>query len=143
MHPEARTVDEQRNRRHRCVVVHEGFTHPHEDDVAHDRWVRARPPQKVHRLPDDLCGGEVSRKAHESGGAERALDRATDLRTDANGCPFGASAIVAHGIAHQHRLNDITIGQAQRHLASFVIRRDRLDHDLHRVHTEACVKCLA
>ena len=112
-----RVVEEAHRVEHPIRVV-ERLAHPHEDDVV-GRAAVAGPPRRPQRVPrrpvpvqhlvDDLAGAQLAGEARLAGGAEGAADRAPGLRGDADG---GALPhLAARRIAHQHRLDALTVVQ--------------------------------
>ena len=92
------------------VEVDERLAHPHEDAVVD----RLEPPE-MERLVEDLRRCQVAAELHRPGGAERAGERATRLRRDAD----RASSVA---VAHQHRLDRVAVVRAEERLDGAVAR---------------------
>ena len=101
------------------VDVQHRLAHPHEDGMV-DRLE----PAEVQRLVDDLPLAQVAAEAHLAGGAERARERAARLRRDAHRPPPVA-------VAHQHRLDRMTVDGVEQRLDR-AVARVRLVHELER-----------
>ena len=78
-------------------LVGQRFAHPHEHDVRHATFDRARPSRGAHHLFDDLAAAEVTGEPGLTGGAEPTPHRAPGLGAHADGRTVA--------VEHQHGLD--------------------------------------
>ena len=123
-------VEEHPERRHHAVVVGERLAHAHQHDVGDRRPALLDPRYRdavgeqrtvrVPELPDDLGRRQIAVEALLAGGAERAVERATRLRRDAQ-----RAAVVLGDVDHLDRIAGAHVEQP---LARAVGRGGVADH---------------
>ena len=107
-----------RSARGDVVVVEQRLAHAHQHDVGEQALAARRRPLAVgvarHQdLADDLAGGQIAHQALRAGVAERAGQRAADLRGEAE-----RAAIL---LGDEHGLRLVAVGEAQQPLARAVV----------------------
>ena len=93
-------------RSHRLIVV-QRLTHTHEDNVPQLLGGGEAGPMylRVQDLGHNLARGQVALETHLARGTKDAAHRTSYLTADAGGVPVT--------IGHQHRLNQMAVGQAE------------------------------
>lgn len=101
------------DRLHRSIVVLEGFTHSHDDDVSECTAALAGKPGGIDNLGDDFTGAEVADETSHAGGAEGATDRTADLA--------GHTDSGSVRIAHEDGFDMLTVDGTEEELFGFAV----------------------
>ncbi len=118
-------IVQQRDGAHHRVVIVERFAHAHEDHIGDLLSARGELAREEARLVEDLGRAEIPRESGLAGRAERARERASGLRRDAD-------RRAVPRVLHEHRLDFFAVVQAKESFGRLIVAAALHDDGLDR-----------